>query len=182
MSSWRRALSGAILAVIAVLAFAGTGSAATFTSPEGTTYTGSLVATSTNSKLEGAFVAVECSHSELKASVEQHGSVNAGGNVSSLTFTGCNYTTHILNAGTVTSDSTGTLWSTGGKITVQTSVGHCIFTTNNTDIGNLVEGSGGVLALSSSKIPRTGGNFLCGSSGTWTGSYDLTTPNDLWVD
>lgn len=51
-----------------------------------------------------------------------------------------------------------------------------------TPFGSVVEGSKAWRDINASKIPRTSGNFLCGSSGTWTGSYDLTTPNDLWVD
>jgi hypothetical protein len=68
---------------------------------------------------------------------------------------------------------------------MSTSVGTCIFTTASTAIGVLTgtdaTGSTAVLDISG-KIPRTGGNFLCGSSATWTGSYSFTSPDSLWID
>jgi hypothetical protein len=168
------------------MVLAGTASATVLTSPEGTTYTGSIVATSTNSELDGAFVTVKCGHSEAKGGVESHGGETVGGKVSSLTFTSCNYTTTVKQAGTVTVHRNGTLTSSGAEVSIATSVGTCVFTTGSsgpkTDIGNLLEGEPPIYAISSAKIPRTGGNFLCGSSGTWTGSYTITTPSSLWID
>jgi hypothetical protein len=61
-------------------------------------------------------------------------------------------------------------------------VGECVFTFNGTQIGTLTSGNPAKLDVSSAKIPRTGGNFLCGSSGTWTGSYTVNTPSSLYVD
>ena len=172
------------VAATALMAFAGTASATILTSPEGTLYTGNIAATSTNSELHGAFVTVKCSHSEAKGKVEEHGGVTAGGKISSLTFTGCNYQVTVNLPGKLTIHTDGTVTSAEAEIDIHTSVGTCIFTTpvTKTDVGTLVQGKNASLNINSAKIPRTGGNFLCGSSGTWTGSYDLTTPNDLWVD
>ncbi len=171
------------VAAAALMAFAGTASATTLTSPEGTTYTGEIVATSTNSKLDGSFVTVECSHSQAKGNVEGHGAgVDVTGKISSLTFTGCNYTTHVKAAGSLAINSSNGVSSTGASVEITTSVGTCVFTTNGTSVGSLTEGTGATLDINSAKIPRTGGNFLCGSSGTWTGSYEVTTPGSLWVD
>ena len=170
------------IAAAALMAFAGTASASTLTSPEGTTYTGNFTATSTNLELHGSFVTIKCTHPEMKGSVEQHGAANAGGKISSLTFTGCNYPTTVTAGGImVFTSANGALWSLLAWH-LHTSVGTCTFTTNNTPIGTLVEGKNAYISINSAKIPRTGGNFLCGSSGTLTGTYDLTTPNDLWVD
>jgi hypothetical protein len=164
------------------MAFAGTASASTLTSPEGTTYTGNIVATSTNIELDGAFVTIKCNHSESKSTVQQHGAVSAGGSVTSLTFTGCNYGITITKGGFQIIHPNGTITSIGAEIDIHTSVGKCVFTTNNTTIGVLTEGAPAVHDINSAKIPRTGGNFLCGSSGTLTGSYTITTPSSLWVD
>lgn len=167
-------------AVAALMAFVGSSSATTLTAPEGTTYTGGLTVTSTNLKLDGAFVTVECSHSQAKANVEGHGAGNdVTGKLSSLTFTGCNYTTTVKNAGSLAVNSSNGVSSTGASVEVTTSVGTCVFTTNNTSVGSLTEGSSSTLDINSAKIPRTGGNFLCGSSGTLTGSY---SGSSLWVD
>ena len=170
------------MAAAALMAFAGTASASTLTSPKGTTYTGNITATSTNSKLHGSFVTVECSHSEAKGKVEEHGAVDAGGKVSSLTFTGCNYVTTVTATGKLNINSSNAVFSSGAVIHVHTSVGTCTFTTNATQVGTLTEGAGATLDINSAKIPRTGGNFLCGSSGTMTGNYTITTPSSLYLD
>ena len=172
------------VAAAALMAFAGSASATILTSPEGSTYTGEIVATSTNSELDGAFVTVKCGHSEAKGSVENHGGERVSGPITTLTFTTCNYHTTVENKGTLEVDTNGTVYSKEAKVTINTSVGSCTFTTaaSGTDVGTLSQGKGASLNINSAKIPRTAGNFLCGSSGTWTGSYDLVTPNDLWVD
>jgi hypothetical protein len=176
------------VAAASLMALAGSASAASVTSSEGTTP--NIVATSTNSKLDGSFVTVECSHSKVEGNVESQGAANdatpVGGAVDFLSFTGCNYTVTIGTKGSLAVHSTattgdGTVTSSGASITIHTSVGSCVFTTSGTDIGTLDGKTGAVMNINSAKIPRTGGNFLCGSSGTWTGSYSVTSPATLEV-
>jgi hypothetical protein len=195
------------VAAAALMAFAGTASATSLTSPAGTTYTSTISATSTNSTLHGSFITVTCKHSAVTGKVESHGAaVTAGGKISSLTFSECNYPVTVSKPGSLeihteyelvkthengtktyaqkaTSNGNGTLTSTGAEIKIHTSVGECIFTTSATDIG-LLTGSttkNAVLDIDSSAIPRTGGSFFCGSSGEWTGNYTVTTPSTLYV-
>ena len=170
------------VAAAALVAFAGTASATTLTSPEGTTYTGEIKATSTNSELHGAFVTVKCNHSELRGDVTSHGGAEVGAHIDQLTFTECNYPVTVTLNGTISINGSNVVKSIGLTIDIHTSVGTCVFTTNSTVIGSLWEGIKAFFRMLLGKLPRTGGNFLCGSSGEWTGDYDLTTPNDLWVD
>lgn len=177
------------VAAAALMAFAGSASATSVTSNNGTTP--EIRATSSNSELDGAFVTVKCSHSEVHSKVEQHGpSVTVKGKNSLLTFTGCNYEVTVKTAGSLELHGTSTtgnaaLTSLGAEISIHTSIGTCIFTTNSTVIGEITgsnhTGGNAVLDLNSAKIPRTGGNFLCGSSGTWTGSYAIGTPSTFEV-
>ncbi len=179
----QKAFSAGFTVLTVVLAFAGTASATALTSPEGTTYTGEIVATSTNTELDGAFVSVKCGHSKTEGSIGGHGSeANAEVVLSLLTFSECNYATTVLKPGSLEVTSSNSLISNGLEFSITTSVGTCIFSTKGTSIGTLTEGKSAHWDIASAKIPRTGGNFLCGSSWTWTGSYDFTTPNDLWVD
>ena len=170
------------LVVAAMAALAGTASATTLTSPEGTTYTGFVDATSMNSELDGAFVTVKCGHSDIEAIITGHGIGAASGTVTGMTFSECNYKVTVRATGWLDIDSSNTVKSSGAQIEIATSVGTCIFSTLSTDIGTLTEGSWPKLDINSAKIPRTGGNFLCGSSGTWTGSYSIWNPFTLWVD
>ena len=178
--------AAAILAI-----FVPSASATQLTSPNGTVYTSEVAATATNIVWDGAFTAITCGHSSWKGQVESHGlAVTTAFKLSSLTFTNCNYPYTVEAAGSfeihtdnsAVNDGNGTITWTGAKISVATSVGTCFFTTNNTDLGTL-EDRGFVARLYiTAKIPRTSGNFLCGSSSTMTGSYDITTPATLRVD
>lgn len=178
----------AVAAVAIIWACAGTASATVAVTSEDEIYTGEIVASSSNSELDGSFVTVKCSNSQVKGAIETHGEgIAASGAVSSLTFSECNYAVTVKSTGTLaataTSEPDGTLASTGAEISIATSVGTCVFTTNNTSVGTLTgsTSTNAIWDLNSSKIPRTGGNFLCGSSGTWTGSYTVTTPEALAV-
>lgn len=172
------------VAVTSQIAFAGAASATTVISSGGSTP--SFTATSTNSKLDGSFVTVECGHSEAKGKVESHGAgVNATGKISSLTFTSCNYPTTVKKAGSVSAEwliggSNGFVYSTGAEVSIHTSVGTCVFTTNNTFIGVFTGGRPASFDIAGA-IPRTGGNFLCGSTGTWTGNYTITNLFEMYL-
>jgi hypothetical protein len=172
----------------ALMAFAGSASATTLTSSGGATP--NIVATAGATSLDGAFTTVTCLNSEVAGSVTGHGAgVPASGPISTLDFRECNFPVTVNKAGTLavhgtTTTGNGTLTSSGAEVAIHTSVGTCVFTTSNTDVGTVtgsnVTGGHAVLDITG-KIPRTAGNFLCGSSGTWTGSYTISTPSSLEV-
>lgn len=179
------------VAAAALMAFAGTASATTLTS-SGSTYTSTIEAESEGkTTLHGPFTSVTCEESKVKGTVETHGAgVTAGGAVSSLTFSKCNFPVTVKKAGSLqvhaTEGGNGTLTSSGAEITIETSIASCIFTTKaeGTDVGTLTGNASGnaTLDINSAAIPRTGHSIFCGSSGTWTGSYKVTTPGNLTVD
>lgn len=189
------------VAAAALMAFVGTASATQLTSPSGTVYTSTISATAGVTELHGSFVTVKCNKSSVSGSVEGHGtSVTAGGLISTLTFSECNFPVTVKKAGSLeihteytteedghktqklTANGNGTLTSDGAEITIQTSIANCIFTTSGTDIGTLTGGTTAKLDINSAAIPRTGHSVFCGSSGTWTGSYTVNTPDTLLVD
>jgi hypothetical protein len=179
------------VAAASLTAFAGTASATIVTSPPGTTYTGTIHAESEGStSLDGSFVTVSCGRSTFSTRVNTHGAgVTAIGFSSSLTFSECNYPVTVQNGGSLELHGSGsgnaTATSTSAQIEIQTSVGTCIFTTTFTDIGTLTGSastkSNATLDIGSAAIPRTGGNFLCGLSATWTGAYRIWSPSNLNV-
>jgi hypothetical protein len=174
------------VAAAALMAFAGTASASTVTSPAGTAYTGTIAASAGTTELVGSFTTVKCTSSTVEGKVTSHGaSVTAEGPVEKLTFSGCNFEVTVKTGGTLIAHASGsgnaTLTSTGAKVTVHTSVGECGFVTNATDLGTLKGGTPASLEIASAAIPRTEGNFLCGSSAKWSGKYTVGTPGTLLV-
>lgn len=100
--------------------------------------------------------------------------------VRDITITGCTgeFAVHVLGNGSMSVTSGGLLRGTGQTFNVTTPLGiTCEFTTNSTILG-IVEDSkatGGTAAANiSASIPRTGGSFLCGSSGQSTEEYLVT--------
>jgi hypothetical protein len=172
------------VAAAALMAFVGTASA-TVTST-GAIYTGNIHAHSSNTSLDGS-VKVSCTGSTVEGYVN-NGSTT--GSVSVLTFTGCgNDTVSVLQKGSLTIGSSGTATSTGAEVTVQlhrTVLGfpittHCIYKTNNTDVGTLTEGNTPILHIGSAPIPEVATDGACGNDAVWTGSYHVTQPHNLEV-
>jgi len=182
----------AAVAMAILMAFAATASATNLTSPNGTTYTGSFQAESGSLVWEGAYTTITCANSTLAGTVESHGAATTVGvKLSSLTFTSCNFPFTVSNPGSLeihtegsTANGNGTITWSGMQLTMHTSVGSCVFTTSNTHIGTLTGSDVGKAQwhINAAKIPRTGGNFLCGSSSTLTGNYTVNTPSTLTVD
>ena len=181
-----------LLAVIAtaLAASAGTATATTITSPTGTTYTGEFVAEAAIPvHIHTAVTTAECTNSTIRAQIQSHGSgVTVSGNVTTLTFSGCDAHVQVVTKGSVvihhTSGYDGRRTLNGASFSVSfTSLGiNCTYTTENTQIGTDTGGSPASLDVESAAIPRTGGSFFCGSSGQLTGFYNTTTPNPFLVD
>lgn len=186
------------VAAAALMAFAGSASATTVTSPTGTAYTGTITAESQGAtELHGAFTSVSCEASHVAGSIESQGSgKTASGKLSALSFSGCSdpvsvklkgsLELHAVNCSKQTGYCTGTLTSSGAEIAIDTSVGECVFTTSNTHLGTVTgtddTGHSPIFHIDSASIPRTAGSFFCGSSGEWTGSYKVVTPTTMWID
>jgi hypothetical protein len=187
------------VAAAALMAFAATAPATTLTGPEtGKIWTSTITAESEGAtELHGSFVTVKCNKSHVEGAVENHGNaVTAGGNISTLSFSECNFPVKVLKAGSLEIhpvvhanpgvETTGTVTSSGAEVTIETSIANCLFTTKATDVGTFTgtndTGKTATLDINSAGIPRTGHSIFCGSAGTWTGSYEVKTPDSLWLN
>lgn len=178
-----------VVAVIAtaLMAFSGTASADTVTSPTGTTYTGSLAAASEgHTVLHNPIAKIECAGT-FAASVESH---PAGGKVSGAvhpTFTGCTNSWHVTTEnvggayGALTVDSTsghnGTVTSMWSRI-ITTRFGiTCVYETFLTHIGVTTGGNPATLHFDASiPIDEDDSSGLCGSGNAkWEGNYVTTS-------
>lgn len=178
----------AAIATVSAMAFAVPAVATTATSPAGTTYTGTLKG-SGEAQFHGPFVTIKC-QSSLEGIIESHGSsVTGKGKSTKWEHRECSVPVETIATGTIeihtVGKGQGTITSTGTVGRAITSVGECIYSTNNTDLGTVTDSSitGGTATVHlSGVIPRTGGNFLCGSSATLTGFAPVTTPDKIFID
>jgi len=176
------------VAAAALMAFAGTASADTATSPVGTTYTGQITASSEGHLVfDNPIAKIECS-SSLTGTVTGHGiGKPVSVTLTSFTFTGCTNEWHIttVSAGTLSVNNEGattTVTTTGATIESTRAGITCRYKTENTKFGTLTSGTTATLHISAA-IPFHSGSFLCGSGATsWTGSYKVTTPDTFIVD
>lgn len=181
------------VAAAALMAFAGPASAK-LTSPSGTTYGGTIHATAGTTSLDGS-IDVTCTSSTVTGTVS---SGSTSGPVSSLSFSGCGKDTVTVlgspshgNAGTL-AISGGSVFSSEAEVTVQLHrsvlgfpiTTHCVYVTNNTNVGTFTGGSPAKLDIDSAQIPvdEEQSDGACGDTAEWTGSYTVNTPNPLFAD
>jgi hypothetical protein len=191
---YAKILGLAAMALAALMAMAGTASATTLTSPQNTTFTGTIKAEAESTviltSVFGGFGAVSCKKSNVEGPVSSHGAgVTVSGSINVLTFGECSNPVTVINKGSLEvhnlNSNEANLTGKGQTVTIHETVfGTCHFITN------AATGTGlGTLTLT----PKTGGNATldikasipsengCGT-GTWEGSYKVTSPSTLYVD
>jgi len=180
----------ALVAVAAFMAFTASASAApTLTSPAGVEYTGTLEATASSSLLfKASFWNVTCTSSTAAGSVTTNDETHARGSITTLSFSGCSITVDPLkNAdgtyGSLTMNQKGEVFGFNTKVTMLVNGMHCIFGTSagGTKLGTLTGGTPAKLALSTTLPLLEGSAFVCGSTGTLSGTYTVTKPGTVLV-
>jgi hypothetical protein len=179
-------LALAATAVAALSIATGTASATVLTSPAGTTYTGAVKASGGTVYLHGSFTTISCFRSSLELGSSAHGAATtAGGKLSNLTFTECNFPVKVLKAGSMEfhalSGGSGSVTWNGAEITVETSIANCVFTPSQTQF-TFWGGNFPYIKTGATLIPRTGHSFFCGSTGQYTAEYRVSSPSSLSVD
>lgn len=200
------------VAAAALMAFAGTAWANELTTPQGKKIErhAKIKATSEGEVYFDSVSKVSCALSHMELDISNTGGKEWNGDknhpttpteaeVESLEFTNCGKdTVTTLKGGTliVTSlgGNAGTVTSNETELTVQihrTVLGfpittHCVLKTNNTDIGELTgTGNGGITTATlhvSALLTHAATDSACGEASGWFGSYQITTPDHLWVD
>jgi hypothetical protein len=189
-----RTPSTALLATMVALLGVGatTAPAASIITTGGSVYIETIKAEAEGSIALSGSITVTCGKSTFEGPVESHGTeVPVEVTLSSLTLSECgSHTVTVIKPGVLelheTSEGDGTLTSTGAELTVlmhSVLLGtvHCIYTTKNTDIGDVTGGAPATLDIGSAPISRTTTDFACGSHSTLEGSYKVTTPATLEV-
>jgi len=162
---------------------------------EGTAIEASL-STGSEAVLTAGFGTVKCTGSEIKSKVEKPGG-EAGqvvsGNITTLSFSGCNCTVTTLKTGSLevsyTSKGNGTATGKSSEVTATCSGVGCKFGTaaTGTTLGTVTGGSPATLKAEA-KLPWVSGdssNFVCTlGSGTaaFNATYTVNAPKPLFVE
>jgi len=192
----------AAVAAVALTAFLGAGSASAqtlykYTTPspnDGMAAGTEIIATlgsGTSALLKDTLGGVNdtCTGSEVRGKIATNTTTDAGGAISSLTFTGCSHTTDVLAPGeleikNIAGTTNGTVVSKGARVTIKSTIFglSCVANTGTgTTIGTL---TGAKSSTAQATMDINGVITLengCGDS-TWTGSYEVTSPAGLTVD
>jgi hypothetical protein len=180
------------VAAAALMAFAGSASATTITSPTGTVLGTTTPIHAVNEgghiKLANPVANIECSSTVEGNIATQGAGVTAEGGITTLDFTGCtnNWVVTTISPGTLiahwTSGYNGTLTSTGAKVKAVHLGITCVYETNATDVGPVIGGNPATLTISTSiPINEAESSKLCGTgTAAWSGSYKTTSA--LYID
>jgi hypothetical protein len=188
-------LPGLLVATaIALLAWTGVVSAATPTSPAGTTYTGKVHASSEGHvTIDNPVASINCA-STLEGEVKSHGGGDAISiPITSLTFSGCTNSWHVtvVSPGTlevhgIPGSKNGTITWSGATIEATRFGLTCRYKTEATHVGTLTgsKDTGATATIDlNGKLPFHSGGSFCGEAPTsFTGSYSIGTPDYLDVD
>jgi len=158
---------------------------------KGTSIKASLVA-GTVSKMASGFVTIECTSSSMSGKTTSAGGgsgVAVTGEITSVTWKNCT-----SGLGACTASSLFTPWSaevtgSGGSGTMSVTNAGGKFTCGGTTCEykaskasvSVSGGSPATIKASSVSFSKVGGGFLCSSTASWSGEYEATSPNPLFI-
>jgi hypothetical protein len=177
----------------ALMAFAGSASAQTFTSPAGTEYTGNISSTLEGSALLKAGIAeITCTAGTVSGSLTTNANTWAAGSITGVSFSSCRegQTVDTLNnkgfltilGGIHTASGTGT------EVTTAVAGASCVYGLGETSnsLGTATNSGSGstakVTLFVNAKLPKISGGFLCANPASWTASYLVTSPSPSVLD
>ena len=186
----------AVMAAAALMAVVGAGTAsATALYNNGTKLAENAEISSTLSSTAklgttGGETLVTCTSGGVNGTISNAGGsgVDVVGNITSLTWGGCNHTTNTTANGslsiTYTEGMNGTVKGSGSKVTVSILGVSCEYGSNKTELGTATgttEGEGNATIAINTVVEKVGGSFLCPSDATWQAEYEVTSPTPLSV-
>jgi hypothetical protein len=176
-----------VMAAAALMAFAGSASAATFTSPAGTEYTGAIDATAESSLLlEAGFAEITCTESTIQGTVTTNDNTEASGPFTSVSYSGCGQSTvdTLSSTGTLTiKKSNHEVRGSGVEVTTSEFGISCVYGLGaGTKIGTASQNGETVTMKIEANLPKISGGFFCASPASWHGTYLVTEPHPSFID
>jgi len=196
-----KTLGLAVIAAAALMAFLGAGTASATVIcknnlntekcsepwPIGTEGTASLVGSAKLEDTSGNTLNT-CTGSTVTGKLKSQGAgVPALSELSTLTWSGCIFTTKTVNPGSgeltwIKGTDNGTLVTHNTEVTINTVLfGSCTYGTGAAlDMGTTIGGNPGSLTINT-LISRLGANFACPMTARFTAKYVATSPTNGWV-
>jgi cytoskeletal protein CcmA (bactofilin family) len=183
----------AAVAAMAMMAFAGSASAATHLvggEPEATLTKGAKIDFSIPSGGSALLVTTKgetldtCSSSTVQGELE----TETTGKITALTWSGCTFTTDTVTLGklkvTGGTETKGTVESDAEiGVTINTVLfGSCVYGVEANKVVGSIAGSPAVFTANAVAIKLSGSNFACPETSKWTGTYNATEPKNLHVE
>jgi len=186
-----------VMAAASLMAFAGSASAQTLTSPTNVAYFGEITESldpGTSALLKAGFAEITCTSSTVSGKVTTNNSTEASGEITSVSFSNCGSATvdTINNKGTLkVTHGTHVISGTGVEVTTSVAGTSCVYgmgtgTTLGTATNTQYDDEGvfrdRVTTDHSAKLPKVSGGFLCANPATWTANYVITKPTETFAD
>jgi hypothetical protein len=180
-----------VMAAALLMAIAGNATAATFTSPTGTEYTGNFsMSLEGSSLMKAGFAETTCTSSTIAGSWTRNDESHVSGRISSISFSSCGEATidTINNTGTLTiAKGSHAVSATGVEITKSGLGVSCVYgfgagISLGTAVDTVVSGSDKVTLAIKANMQLISGGFLCADPAAWTANYIFTTPTTSFVD
>ena len=184
----------AALAATALMAFAGTASAAQLTAPAGTVVkTGTTITASLKAKTSAVlsdtsgFIQNTCTSSTVSGKTTNESGTTITGDIETLDFENCNRPTKTLAGGTLHIDGTGTVTGSASEVETETAIGVCVYgTSTGTHLGTLTNAgsaTGHASLVINAVLPLIKTVIgSCVSDARWKAEYTVTSPVGLTVD
>jgi hypothetical protein len=138
-----------------------------------------------------SFKNISCAEASGEGKLESEGSsTETPWGKGTGTYGNCNCEVKVLATGTLevhhiagTDNGTVTFKNTAVTASCATIFGsvHCIYTTEATDLGTLTSGSPANADFEGANIPRLATNGLCAEKANLDATFEITTPNPLYV-
>ena len=184
----------AAIAAMALMAFAGTASAAQLTAPAGTVVkTGTTISSTLKAKTSAVlsdtsgFIQNTCATSSVSGKTLNESGITITGNIELLTFENCNRPTKTLNGGKLYIDAVGTVKGSDSEVETETLTGLCVYgTSTSTHLGtltNATSATGHASLVINAVLPLIKTvEGSCYSDARWKAEYTVTSPLGLVAD
>jgi hypothetical protein len=179
-----------MIALASLMAFTGGASAATFTAPAGSEYTGEFdisLESGTSELTKAGFAEITCTQATWRGAITLNNDIEASGPITQYFISSCGSSeVKNLKTGTLTILKSNTeIRLIGNEETFSALGTSCVYgggASPGTKLGTATNTASGVTLNVSASLPKISGGFLCANPAAWTAKLIFTTPGGSVID